>query len=82
MTPAAREKTLDRLYDAVKKSAQLSLGGERAYSIVGPAIRRAFVAQAILHQAQGQDSSIPAERVREVQAALYDRLTSDEDFQA
>jgi hypothetical protein len=70
-----------RLYDIAKRSAMDRLGGERAYWIQGPSIRRLAVADAVLTTLALQDEdAVTDAAVRRMLTAQFDLLTSDTDF--
>lgn len=80
MTTSSTTKTKARLYEASKYTAKNNLGGERAYWIAGPTVRRMAVANAILQTLFQQDEDVADSRVRTLLHDLYDLLTDDEDF--
>lgn len=69
------------LYENAKADAKDRLGGERAYWIAGPSIRRMAVADALLTVLTSQDDSVRDDTVRSLMTDLYDLLTSDKEFQ-
>lgn len=79
---AAADRTLRRFYSNAKRDAADALGGDRAYWIVGPKVRRMAVSDAILTVLDQQDDDAVSDAaVRSLLIGLRDLLTSDEDFQ-
>jgi hypothetical protein len=77
VTPREQKAAQDRLYKQAKEKAVDNMGGKRAFWIMGSSIRQAFVAQAILSILALQDDAVPAESVRTMLNALYERMTDD-----
>ena len=76
-----QEKIFDRQYQSVKGLAANKLGRMEGWYIVGPHIRRAFVAQEILSGvALVPESTVSAENLQKMLNALYARLNNDEEL--
>lgn len=76
LTFTEEQKLYNKHYATICKQAQNKLG--TGWNMVGPQIRRAFVAQEILGNLALQDDQyVSADAVRQMMDALYARLNND-----
>lgn len=78
MTQTSTRQT--RLYKEALDDAENLAGGKRAFMIVGPSIRQAFVAQAALRILATQDEDVPDRRVRELLFELTNAISEDQEL--
>jgi hypothetical protein len=76
-----RSMYLSAVYMRAKYRAKLTLGGNQAYRVVGPTVRRMAVSAAILQLLATQDEDdVSDAAVRSLVQNLHNILMSDSDF--